>query len=224
MRHAAAGSAGSVPGAGTRRSVLGGHLAHRAMTPSTPSPRRRFPRWVVDAGQVRVHDLVGPRVRGEERLDRRRDREREERPPPMLQRTRPPSPGSISLRPMNQESQPGPVAIASQTCSGLASTSTSLAISNSCAISGPPVRPVISTRSPDPMTDAVDRGRQVRATSRGSPSPSAARPTNGTVSTMTSVSRTSATGACLGGRPENIRPEGFGARLGGVSRPHSGPG
>ena len=53
---------------------------------------------------------------------------------PMLQRTRPPSRGSISLRPMNHESKPGPVATASQTRSGGASTSMSRAISNSCAM------------------------------------------------------------------------------------------
>ena len=46
-------------------------------------------------------------------------------PPPKSIRVAPPSRGSISLRPMNQESTPGPVAIASQTSFGEASTSIS---------------------------------------------------------------------------------------------------
>ena len=53
---------------------------------------------------------------------------------PMLQRTVPPCRGSISEWPRNHESIPGPVAIASQTCSGVASTSMSCAISNACAM------------------------------------------------------------------------------------------
>src|SRR4051812_12771037 len=43
-------------------------------------------------------------------------------------------PGSTSLRPMNQESMPGPVAMASQTWSGVASTCSSSTVSNSCPI------------------------------------------------------------------------------------------
>src|SRR6476469_3361143 len=43
-------------------------------------------------------------------------------------------PGSTSLRPMNQESMPGPVATASQTWSGVASTCSSSTVSNSCPI------------------------------------------------------------------------------------------
>src|SRR5688572_18869352 len=46
----------------------------------------------------------------------------------------PPSRGSISLRPMNQESILGPTVIASHTCSGVASTVISRLISNACAI------------------------------------------------------------------------------------------
>src|SRR6185436_772411 len=57
--------------------------------------------------------------------------------PPRSMRVAPPSPGSISLRPMNQESTPGPVAMASQTSSGEASTSISWVNSNGCAISNP---------------------------------------------------------------------------------------
>src|SRR4029453_5232122 len=56
--------------------------------------------------------------------------------PPMSMRVVPPTRGSISLRPMNQESTPGPVAIASQTSSGEASTSIWWVSSNGCAISG----------------------------------------------------------------------------------------
>src|SRR6266542_5390848 len=56
-------------------------------------------------------------------------------PPCMTMRVAPPSRGSISLRPMNQASTPGPVAIASQTSSGEAPTSISWVNSNGCAIS-----------------------------------------------------------------------------------------
>src|ERR1700761_7376207 len=49
---------------------------------------------------------------------------------------RPPSLGSTSECPMNQESIPGPVAIAAHTCSGVASRSISSVISNSCVMSG----------------------------------------------------------------------------------------
>src|SRR5919106_40969 len=49
----------------------------------------------------------------------------------------PPSRGSISFMPMNQASTPGPVAIASHTSSGEASTSISWVSSNGCAISDP---------------------------------------------------------------------------------------
>src|SRR6266545_3060602 len=52
-------------------------------------------------------------------------------------RTVPPWPGSTSFRPMNQESMPGPVAIASHTCSGEAATSASLRPSNARPMSGP---------------------------------------------------------------------------------------
>jgi hypothetical protein len=45
-------------------------------------------------------------------------------------RAAPPSRGSTSFRPMNQESMPGPVVIASQTSSGVASTLISLSVSN----------------------------------------------------------------------------------------------
>src|SRR5512132_1925519 len=48
----------------------------------------------------------------------------------------PPSRGSISLRPMNHASTPGPVAIASHTSSGVESTSISWVSSNGCAMSG----------------------------------------------------------------------------------------
>src|SRR3954470_4294656 len=54
----------------------------------------------------------------------------------MSRRFVPPSPGWISVRPMNQESTPGPVAMASHTCSGVASTVISSAISKSCDMSG----------------------------------------------------------------------------------------
>src|SRR6185436_9546195 len=57
--------------------------------------------------------------------------------PRKAMRVAPPTRGSISLRPMNQASTPGPVAIASQTSSGEASTSISCVSSNGCAISGP---------------------------------------------------------------------------------------
>jgi hypothetical protein len=49
----------------------------------------------------------------------------------MVMAVRPPARGSTSLRPMNQASIPGPVAIASQTCSGVASRVISLRSSNS---------------------------------------------------------------------------------------------
>src|SRR6266705_3933237 len=55
---------------------------------------------------------------------------------PSVHRTVPPSRGSTWLRPMNQESIPGPVAIASHTCSGVASRDNSLRSSNSWVISG----------------------------------------------------------------------------------------
>jgi hypothetical protein len=42
---------------------------------------------------------------------------------PILRETLPPSPGSTWCGPMNHESIPGPVAIASHTCSRLASSS-----------------------------------------------------------------------------------------------------
>src|SRR5215211_7012090 len=51
-------------------------------------------------------------------------------------RTAPPAPGSTSFRPMNQELMPGPVVMASQTCSGVASTAISARTSNSCGTSG----------------------------------------------------------------------------------------
>src|SRR5918992_670886 len=56
--------------------------------------------------------------------------------PPMVIRVRPPSRGSISLRPMNHESIPGPEAIASHTSSGEAGNSICLSISNSWPIAG----------------------------------------------------------------------------------------
>src|SRR2546422_2593014 len=56
--------------------------------------------------------------------------------PGIAVRTAPPACGSIALRPMNQASTPGPVAMASQTSSGVASTSISLVSSNGCAMSG----------------------------------------------------------------------------------------
>src|SRR5689334_23270388 len=56
--------------------------------------------------------------------------------PPISVRTLPPSPGATSVRPMNQESTPGPVAIACHTCSGVASTSTSSCCCHSRPTSG----------------------------------------------------------------------------------------
>ena len=58
--------------------------------------------------------------------------------PPASMVAVPPSRGSSSLRPMNQESMPGPVAIASQTCSGLAGRVVSSSISNGWVMSGSP--------------------------------------------------------------------------------------
>src|SRR3954451_23199753 len=56
--------------------------------------------------------------------------------PPISVGTAPPSPGTTSVRPMNQESTPGPVAMASHTCSGVASTSTSSCCCHSRPTSG----------------------------------------------------------------------------------------
>src|SRR2546422_5409838 len=56
--------------------------------------------------------------------------------PGKVVRTAPPAPGSTSFSPMNQASIPGPVVIASQTCSGAASISISPRTSNGWAISG----------------------------------------------------------------------------------------
>src|SRR5690242_13024268 len=50
----------------------------------------------------------------------------------MVQDVRPPSRGSISLWPMNQELRPGPAEMAAHTCSGVASRVISSRISNSC--------------------------------------------------------------------------------------------
>src|SRR2546423_15582121 len=55
--------------------------------------------------------------------------------PPKAIRTAPPAPGSTWLRPMNQESMPGPVAIACHTSSGVAGTSASFRPSNARPIS-----------------------------------------------------------------------------------------
>src|ERR1700694_2212038 len=51
--------------------------------------------------------------------------------PAMVERTLPPSPGWTSVDPMNHPSRPGPVAIACHTCSGVASTSASVTVSQS---------------------------------------------------------------------------------------------
>src|SRR5690348_10065984 len=53
----------------------------------------------------------------------------------MAHEPRPPSRGSSSVRPMNQESMPGPVAMAAHTSSGVAWISSFSSISNSRGIS-----------------------------------------------------------------------------------------
>src|SRR4051812_29718032 len=55
---------------------------------------------------------------------------------PMVSLIRPPTCGSTSCGPMNHDEMPGPVAMASHTCSGVASSSTSFRSSNSLGISG----------------------------------------------------------------------------------------
>ena len=65
----------------------------------------------------------------------------------------PPSRGSISFLPMNHESMPGPVVIASQTCSGVAVTEMSWVSSNAFAIAELPLplrfgRPYTTDTSP----------------------------------------------------------------------------
>src|SRR4051812_27950559 len=55
---------------------------------------------------------------------------------PMVSLIRPPTCGSTSCGPMNHDEMPGPVAMASHTCSGVASSSTSFRSSNGRDISG----------------------------------------------------------------------------------------
>jgi len=68
-----------------------------AMTVPSAASLPRYSRWFGGSQTVTVDSMTNP---------------------PMSVRTTPPTPGWTSLRPMNQESTPGPVAIAAHTCSG----------------------------------------------------------------------------------------------------------